>query len=310
MAHQTRDQVPVLDPGATVRQAARAMTDADARSAFIATDDGLCGVITDRDVVRAVADKRRLGSTRVTTVGTGGTGSAAVDDATRMAGESGLDRGPLLDAVLRLAVAVASPGGRVDGASVVIRTADVRAVVTSSDGLQALEQVQVEDGAGPALAAIATGEPQGVEFRLSKPRWPNYYRAALAQGTHRVLSLPLVVHGDPVGALSGFWRSAGPVAPDTERALGLVAERTALAVARAGALDRAAADDDDAEAEAEADEKTVITEAREIIRSRKDYSEDEAFATLRHASEHTRRPLPEVAREVVELPRQMRPKTS
>jgi CBS domain-containing protein len=304
MAHQTRDQVPVLEPDATVRQAARAMTDADARSAVIATDDGLCGVITDRDVVRAVADKRRLGSTRVTTVGTG---SAVVDDATRLAGGSGLDRGPLLDAVLRLAVAVASPGGRADGASVVIRTADVRAVVTSSDSLQALEQVQVEDGAGPALAAIATGEPQGVEFRIAKPLWPNYYRAALAQGTHRVLSLPLVVDGDPVGALSAFWRSAGPVAADAERALGLVAERTALAVARAGALDRAVADDD---AEAEADEKTVIAEASEIIRSRKDYSEDEAFATLRHASEHTRRPLPEVAREVVELPRQMRPKTS
>ncbi len=53
----------------------------------------------------------------------------------------------------------------------------------------------------------------------------------------------------------------------------------------------------------------VVTAAQGILRSRKQYSDDEAFATLRDASERTRRPLPDVAREVVELPEYMRPKT-
>ena len=318
MARQARDvpDVPELPPDATVREAASAIAAAGVERALVATADGGRAVVTAADVVQAVADERRLGSTRALAISRPESGLAADSDpATR------------LDAVLDLALAVAvAAAARADGASVIVRTGAVRRVAATSPDLQAVDELQLDLADGPAFAAMSGLGVQPVELRPSAPRWPNYHRAALAHGMRRSLCLPLAVDGEMLGALTLFWRDSGHFAEEAERAAELVAGRAARAIVATGALDAvpspapaeaeaAGADDrpvpevrpDDLPPDAPRDE--VVTEAQGILRSRKHYSDAEAFATLRDASERTRRPIPDVAREVVELPEQMRPKT-
>ena len=315
MARQLRDarSVPVLPATATVREAARAMTDAGARRAVVTTPDGQSAVVTEEDVVRAVADERRLGSTRVHTISRPESATPVdFDPATR------------LDAVLDLTLAVAvAAAARADGVSVIVRAGPVRRVAATSSDLQAVDELQLDLSDGPALAAMSGLGVQRVELRPSAARWPNYHRAALAHGMRQSLCLPLVAGGEVLGALSLFWRDARPFADEAERAAELVAGRAARAIASSGALQalpsepQAAEADDDQVAEPRADDlppsdeprDEVVTEAQGILRSRKHYSDAEAFATLRDASERTHRPIPDVAREVVDLPDYMRPKT-
>ena len=306
MAH---DSVPELPPDATVRDAARALAAAGAHRAVVTTPAGDRAVVTPADVVQAVAEERRLGTTRALSV------SRPADAATEQAGPFAR-----LDAVLDLALAVVAAVSA-DGASVIVAAGTARRVAATSSDLEKVDQLQIDLDDGPALAAVASRAVEHVELRPSASRWPNYHRAALAHGMRRALCVPLVTENDALGALTLYWRDSGPHTPEVERVAELVARRTALAVISTGALDAPQAQPapeeasppaaesatDDAAADEPRDE--VVTAAQGILRSRKQYSDDEAFATLRDASERTRRPLPDVAREVVDLPEYMRPKT-
>ena len=324
MARQVRDvpAVPELPPEATVRDAARAIAAAGVPRVVVATAGGERAVVSAADVVQAVADERRLGSTRAVTIGR--PESAVGGDA---------DPAARLDAVLELTLAVAvGAAARADGVSVIVSAGAVRRVDATSPDLRAVDELQLDLVDGPALAAMSSLAVQRVELRPSAPRWPNYHRAALAHGMRRSLCLPLVVDGNGLrgreavqvlGALTLFWRDAGPFAEEAERAAELVARRAARAIASTGALDAPASEPraavgepaDQAAPVPTADDlspgeprEEVVTEAQGILRSRKQYSDAEAFATLREASERTRRPIPDVAREVVDLPDHMRPK--
>jgi GAF domain-containing protein len=318
MARQARDvpDVPELPPHSTVREVARAMAAAGVERALVATPDGQRTVVTAADVVQAVADERRLGSTRALTISRPDSALAADSDpATRL--EAVLD--------LTLAVAVAA-AARADGASVIVRAGAVRWVAATSPDLQAVDELQLDLADGPAFAAMSGLAAQPVELQPSAPRWPNYHRAALAHGMRRSLCVPLAVDGEVLGSLTLFWRHSGDFAEEAARAAELVAGRAARAILATGALDdlptappaqaQGAGADARQAPEPRADDlapdaprEEVVSEAQSILRSRKHYSDEEAFATLRDASERTRRPIPDVAREVVELPAQMRPKT-
>ncbi len=318
MARPQRDRPPLpeLPPDATVRDAARSIATAGASSARIATADGEGAIVTAADVVQAVADERRLGSTRALSISR--PESAVAADA---------DPAARLDSVLDLTLAVAvAAAARADGASVIVTTGGLRRVEATSPDLQAVDELQLDLVDGPAFAAMSGLTAQRVDLRPSAPRWPNYHRAALAHGMHRSLCLPLAVDDQVLGALTLFWRAGGPFAEEAERAAELVAGRAARAIASTGALAALSSEAQGAEtggaeaaevAESQADDLSssdeprdeVVAAAQGILRSRKQYSDDEAFATLRDASERTRRPLPDVAREVVELPEYMRPKT-
>ncbi len=306
MAH---DPVPELPPDASVRDAARAIAAVGAHRAVVTTPDGEQVVVTPADVVQAVADERRLGSTRALSIG-------------RPAEFGPGEAGPLgrLDTVLELTLAVVAAVAA-DGASVIVAAGSARKVAATSPDLGKVDQLQLDLSDGPALAAMASREVEPVDLRPSASRWPNYHRAALAHGMRRALCVPLVTDGEALGALTLYWRDGGPQSPEVERVAELVARRAAKAVASTGALTaahpqpapeepappRAEGSADEISADERRDE--VVAAAQGILRSRKQYSDDEAFATLRDASERTRRPLPDVAREVVELPEYMRPKT-
>jgi GAF domain-containing protein len=319
MAPQVRDvpAVPELPPDATVREAARAIAGAGVPRAVVVTADGERAVVTAADVVRAVADERRLGSTRALTISRP---ESAVD--------ADVDPATQLEAVLDLTLAVAvGAAARADGVSVIVRAGAVRRVAATSPDLQTVDELQLDLADGPAVVAMSTLETQRVELRPTAPRWPNYHRAALAHGMRRSLCLPLAVDGEVLGTLTLFWRDSGPFAEEAERAAELVAGRAARAIASTGALEAlplepwsgtdAVEAGEHAAPEVRADDlpsdeprDEVVTAAQGILRSRKQYSDEEAFATLRDASERTRRPIPDVAREVVELPEYMRPKTN
>ena len=107
MSLQLRDVMTsrplVLPTTATVLDAAQAMADGDFGPVLVVDDDArLCGLLTDRDiVVRAIAPRRRLESTRVGDVCTVElatlTPSDTVEDAVRLMGEHAVRRVPVVD---------------------------------------------------------------------------------------------------------------------------------------------------------------------------------------------------------------------
>jgi hypothetical protein len=236
----------------------------------------------------------------------------------------------LVVSVLELIVAVGGVAGTA-GASVVVRGAGSHHVTASSEGLRALEELQIAEGDGPAFAAFDRLGGQRVEFSPSSSSWANYHRAALAQGLRGALAVPLVADGRALGALTVFWREQAAAGASDERWVHVVAHRAARAILAAMAVDvpgpavdrpsepeavgrpEPAADhrpEPPAPQPAEGEDDEVVSEAKSILAARKRYSEDEAYASLRQASEQTQRPVTEVAREVVELPPQMRPKST
>jgi CBS domain-containing protein len=90
-----------VDTGATLVDAAREMRDGDVGALIVVDGGSVAGVVTDRDiVVRAIADGRDPGSTRVSDVATTSpvtlTVDQTVDDAIRVMREQDVRRIPVV----------------------------------------------------------------------------------------------------------------------------------------------------------------------------------------------------------------------
>jgi CBS domain-containing protein len=90
-----------IDTGATLVDAAREMRDGDVGALIVVDGGSVAGIVTDRDiVVRAIADGRDPGSTRVTDVATMSpvtlTVDQTVEDAIRVMREQDVRRIPVV----------------------------------------------------------------------------------------------------------------------------------------------------------------------------------------------------------------------
>ena len=75
--------------------------------------------------------------------------------------------------------------------------------VANSDWRASLvDETQYSAGEGPCLDALDTGTVVSVSDQRQETRWPSYGDHALEQGVRCSLSLPLIVAGQPVGALN------------------------------------------------------------------------------------------------------------
>jgi CBS domain-containing protein len=97
MTHDPR----TVDIDDTVHDAARAMRDGDVGALVVTETGGVAGIVTDRDiVVRAIADGRRPGETRVREVCTAATltltPDQSADEAVRLMRDEGIRRVPVV----------------------------------------------------------------------------------------------------------------------------------------------------------------------------------------------------------------------
>lgn len=196
----------------------------------------------------------------------------------------------------------AIPG--VDGAGVTAlelfgTTPRVQAWAVTADFVEQIDTVQYEElKEGPCITCMESRRPTVSGSLGSDGRWPHFGGRVARMGVHSVLSMPLIVDDQVVGAINAYARGrdafaehavrlgsqfAGPAAVSVYNA-----QLLATARHRAEQLQRALAS------------RPLIDQAIGILRSRTGASEQEAFERLTRISQKENTKLRVVAEQVVE----------
>lgn len=143
----------------------------------------------------------------------------------------------------------------------------------------------------PPVQAALDGHP-------ARQRWPHYAPRALKLGYARVAALPLRGPARITGALVLLSGGRSPFPPDMLALGQSMADFTAVTLERAGEAHRSRTLT--AQLELALTSRVVIEQAKGILATRLSLTMDDAFALLRgHARSH-RRPVHDVAREIIE----------
>lgn len=198
-------------------------------------------------------------------------------------------------ALVRLAAAAIVPAAYT---SVTFRepTGALRTRWASGESAGQLDALQYALGQGPCVEAVRSGSVCLAVFDGRDDPWPDFAAEAAACGVRSVLSTPIVTAGRVVAGLNVY--AEGPE-PFAEQARGLAAEIAQLIAAVLGlagsasaapALDALAARDE-------------IAAAEGVLMAWQGGGRDGAFAALRRTAVRDRRPVLDVAREVLASPR-------
>jgi anti-anti-sigma factor len=205
----------------------------------------------------------------------------------------------LIDGALRMAVSLAGVAVRgADGVSVSLRRRGILTTVAATDKtVSSMDANQYQTGEGPCVDASTKGRWFHAESLENETRWPAFTPRAQALGIHAILSTPLLVEEQPVGALNIY--SLVPSAfsvQDQKLAAAFAAQASSI-------LDDAAANlSDDALSirfQGALRAREVIAQAQGILMERDGLSEYDAYGALRRFSLGNGRPLSERAANIV-----------
>jgi len=159
-----------------------------------------------------------------------------------------------------------------------------------------LVAMQVADGRGPLIDAIANGGPISCADTLTETRWPEFAAAALRTGVRS--SVTLSRRGEVVIALSLFGLRPRAVEADQLQLADLL-------VAYGGALVGAVSDYDDsrrvaAQLRDAADARAVVDQAKGILMHALGCTADQALDRMRDVSQRSNLRATEVARRVID----------
>lgn len=160
-----------------------------------------------------------------------------------------------------------------------------------------VDEQQYGEGDGPCLQALRTGHVVEVVDVAQESRWGAYPALAMRHGVRSSLSLPLVVDGDPRGAVN-LYAAVSHAFDAAARCRALAFSEQAAAaltvVSRQAQLTQLTE-----QLQAALASRSVIDQAIGIIVGRDRCSPDDAFALLRTTSQHQNRKLREIAADLV-----------
>jgi len=178
-------------------------------------------------------------------------------------------------------------------------------VAATNERATRIDEHQYRAESGPCLDAYRNRVVHRVDSTASDPRWPEFCQAALAEGVRSILSYPLIVREDGLGALNLY--------AETEKAFGPADERIGLAFATHASLTLSHAQGYWRQEKARQNleialtTRGIIDQAKGILMARTGRSADEAFESLRRASQRTNRKVSDLAHEIVDSTRTGRP---
>jgi GAF domain-containing protein len=153
----------------------------------------------------------------------------------------------------------------------------------------ALDGLQQRTGEGPCIESSRSQITVDIDDMQSDSRWPTFAAAAVTEGVHSMLCLPLWVSDETLGSLSLYGIAPHAFRAADRRLAELFATHAALALAAAQRTDqlrRAMANRD------------LIGQAKGILMERHRVTADQAFLLLKERSQHVNRKLVEVAETV------------
>jgi GAF domain-containing protein len=200
-----------------------------------------------------------------------------------------------LELVTRLA-ATAS-GGTMGAGVTVVDEHGRRSRAATNNAVQRADASQHDLGEGPCLTAWRTGELVRVDDTVKDDRWPRWTEAVQPLGVRSVLSAPLVVAGESIGAMKVYCQRPSNYGPHEEQVMRLLADQAAILLANSQSL-REARRLSRQLTEALAARDT-IAQAVGVLLVQGAAGPQEAFGTLAASARQAHRPTEEVARALI-----------
>jgi transcriptional regulator with GAF, ATPase, and Fis domain len=171
-------------------------------------------------------------------------------------------------------------------------------VTASSDPLaSAADEVQYQTGDGPCLHALRHARPVRINDTAVSQQWPKFCRQAEELGIRSCYALPLMVDGEPVGALILYARQPAAFDPDETGRADSFAQDASGALTLA--LRMASCTDLNEQLRSSMGSRAVIDQALGVIMATEHVAQDRALALLKSISQNSNVRLRDLAASIV-----------
>lgn len=193
-----------------------------------------------------------------------------------------------------------------DGVTItVLGNASPRTAAHTDDRMLRLDDAQYESTRGPCLEAADTRHPVRVMTELGEQRWPEFINAARSLGVSASLSVPLIVatsspqvEGQLVGSLNVYSQRAAAFDPFDEELMRLYTVTACHTITNAHRWQKSR--DEVAQLEQTLTTRSVIDQAKGVMRAIHGCTAEEAFAMLVERSQNANVKLHLVAAELLD----------
>ena len=159
-----------------------------------------------------------------------------------------------------------------------------------------IDQAQYRTGIGPCLDAFRHGHPYVIDSTLEAGDWQAFRDSAARHGVMSSMSVPLIVHAGPIGALNMYSETERAFLDDDVEIGGAFASQAAFVLANAQAYwDARTLSENMAQA---MQSRATIEQAKGIIMSTSGCTPDQAMDLLVQQSQHQNVKLRDIAREI------------
>jgi GAF domain-containing protein len=206
--------------------------------------------------------------------------------------------GSLDDALTRI-VATTHDLFSVDGAALMLIDPELvlRNAAVSDPRLDHLETLQEKHGTGPCLTAFQDKELVSSEDLAAERRWGEFVTEAVELGLRAVLVSPIPYGNDAVGVIAVFSAKPHPWSPEGELALTSFTDLAALAIAATMQSEERA--EVARQLQNALDVRVVVEQAKGVLCATSGLTPRQGFELLRSEARRSRRPIVDVAAEVV-----------
>ncbi len=194
-------------------------------------------------------------------------------------------------------LAAATTAGTLGAAVTVVDEHGKRSRAASNAAVEQADSLQYELDEGPCLTAWQTRELVRIDDTTTDGRWPRWNEVVSRLGVRSVVSAPLLVGEESIGAMKVYCERPMNYGPHDEHVMRLLAGQAAILLANTQSLQEARRLSRQlTEALASRD---TIAQATGVLLAQGATGQQEAFATLAAAARRADRPVHEVARALL-----------
>jgi GAF domain-containing protein len=204
-----------------------------------------------------------------------------------------------VDTALELVTTLAATAtaGTLGAAVTVVDEHGKRSKAASNSAAEQADALQYELDEGPCLTAWRTREPVRIDDTATDGRWPRWNEAISRMGVRSVLSAPLLVGEDSIGAMKVYCERPMNYGPRDEQVMRLLAAQAAILLANSQSL--AEARRLSRQLTAALASRDAIAQATGVLLARGAASRQDAFATLAATARRSDRSIEDVARALL-----------
>lgn len=195
-------------------------------------------------------------------------------------------------------VAVNTLSGWDAAAASLIERDKVATYGTNDERVNPVDQAQYDSGKGPCVDAMKTGEVKYFDGNEVPPQWRHFAEAAADADVYSVVSFPLKLNDEVMGALNFYSREREALRPGQREEALLFSSHAAVTIANAKALVDADAKLNQLEDALRT--RTIIGQATGLLMAQDGLSSEEAFQKLVKVSQNANLKLREIAQRYVE----------